>query len=87
MLVVYSLVHFALERKHTVRSVYMIFRVFAVWQERRRLLLPLRRHNLPMLVSCQVGEGPRQAGTHEIRQRREAQVALTNSFVLAVLAH
>ena len=56
VLVVYSLVHFALERKHTVRSVYMIFRVFAVWQERRRLLLPLRRQNLPMLVSCQVGE-------------------------------
>ena len=65
----------------------MIFRVFAVRQERRRVRRPLRRHNLPMLVSGQVGEGPRQAGTHAIRERREAQVALTNSIVLAVLAH
>ena len=32
-------------------------------------------------------EGPRQAGSHAIRERREAQVALTNSIVLAVLAH
>ena len=54
----------------------MIFRFFAVPQERRRLRLPLRRHNLPMLVSGQVGKGPRQAGTHAIRERREAQVAL-----------
>ena len=68
----------------------MIFRVFAVRQERRRVRRPLHRHNLPMLVSCQVGEGPRhrrQAGTHAIRERREAQVALTNSTALAVLAH
>ena len=65
----------------------MMFRFFAVRQEPRRLLLPLRRHNLPMLVSCQVGKGPRQAGTHAIRARREAQVALTYSIVLAVLAH
>ena len=48
---------------------------------------PLRRHNLPMLVSCQVGKGPRQAGTHAIREQGEAQVALTYSIVLAVLAH
>ena len=51
------------------------------------MLLPLRRHNLPMLVSCQVGEDPRQAGTHATRERREEQVALTHSIVLAVLAH
>ena len=76
-----------LQRKHTVRSVYIIFRVFAVRQERRRVRRPLRTHNLPMLVSGQVGEGPRQAGTHAIRERREAQVALTYSIVLAVLAH
>ena len=37
--------------------IYMIFRVFAVRQERRRVLLPLHSHNLPMLVSCQVGPG------------------------------
>ena len=48
---------------------------------------PLRRHNLPMLVSGQVEKVPRQAGTHAIRERREAQVALTYSIVLAVLAH
>ena len=34
-----------------------------------------------------VGKGRRQAGTHAIRERREAQVALTYSVVLAVLAH
>ena len=65
----------------------MIFRVFAVRQERLRVLLPLCPHNLPILVSCQVGEGPRQAGTHAIREQCEAHVALTNSIVLAVLAH
>ena len=70
-----------LQRKHTVHSVYMIFRFFAVRQERRRLGQPLRRHNLPILVCSQVGNGPREAG------QREAQVALTYSIVLAVLAH
>ena len=68
----------------------MIFRFFAVRQERRRL----RRHNFPVLVSRQVGKGGfkgrRQAGTDAIRERREqseAQVAPTYSIVLAVLAH
>ena len=65
----------------------MIFRFFAVRQERLRVQRPLRRHNLPMLVSYQVGKGPRQAGTHVIRELREAQVALTYSIVLAVLTH
>ena len=68
-----------LQRKHTVHSVYMIFRFFAVSQERWLLQRPLRCHNLPMLV----GKGPRQAGTHAIRELCEAQVALT----YAVLVH
>ena len=30
-----------------------------------------------MLISCQIGKGPRQPGTHAIREQREAQVELT----------
>ena len=41
-----------LQRKHTLCSVYMIFRFFAVRQERQRVRRQLRSHNLPMLVSC-----------------------------------
>ena len=51
------------------------------------LLLRAHAHNLPRLVCSQVGNGPRQSGTHAIRVLHEAQFALTYSIVLAVLAH
>ena len=65
----------------------MIFLFFAVRQEHCWLLLQLPCHNLPMLISRQVGKGLHQAGTYAIREQCEAQVALTYFIVLAVLVH
>ena len=78
---------FCNESTQVILSIWYFVSLPTSCQEHRLLLRQLRLHNRPMLVFWQVGKGHRQAGTHTICERREAQVALTYSVVLAVLAY